>query len=377
MKIKTVYLFYIFILINTFFKGIGLDNDSKIYLIGLIIGVFALGEKLLNDKYTKKELIFIVISLLVGVATFLITKTPTLLLTCLCLSGMKNVDTNDILKKMYYVRIVSFFGVIALSLLGIIDNEKISMWRNGEVSERYSLGFEHPNMLHLTFFLLVALYVYNNYEKLTIFHYGIIAGLNLILYHFSVSRTGMIVTMLLIVFGMISKFKTINKIIVKLPIMIFIVLLIFSFVTGMLYGKVGIMDKVNDLLTGRVAYSHYYLQTYGFSLFGNNIKNDTNASFDNGYLYMYIQFGIIGLTYLSVLYLKIFKKIMQEFDVKKAILSICFLIYIFTESFSPNIFMNIILLFVAETIFSKGSNSNYSQEEGELNGEGKLNSTSI
>ena len=377
MKIKTVYLFYIFILINTFFKGIGLDNDSKIYLIGLIIGVFALGEKLLNDKYTRKELILIASSLLVGIATFLITKTPTLLLTCLCLSGMKNVDTNDVFKKMYYVRIVSFFAIIALSLLGIIENEKISMWRNGEVSERYSLGFEHPNMLHLTFFLLIALYVYNNYEKLTIFHYGVITGLNLILYHFSVSRTGMIVTMLLIVLGVVSKFKKLNKIIVKLPIIIFIVLLMFSFATGMLYGKIGFMDRVNDILTGRVAYSHYYLQTYGFSLFGNNIKNDTNASFDNGYLYMYIQFGIIGLAYLSILYLKIFKKIIREFDIKKAILSICFLIYIFTESFSPNIFMNIILLFAADTIFIKKSNSNYSQKEGELNGKSKLNCTSI
>ena len=378
MKIKTVYLFYIFILVNTFFKGIGLDNNSKIYLIGLIIGAIALGEKLLNDKYTKKELFFIVSSLLVGIVTFLTTKTPTLLLTCLCLSGMKNVETDDVLKKMYYVRTVTFFAVITLSLLGIIENEKISMWRNGGVSERYSLGFGHPNTLHLTFFILVALYIYNRYEKLNVFHYIIIIGLNLIIYHFSVSRTGMIVTMLLLVFCMISKFRAINKIILKLPIVIFVSLLFISFATGLLYGKVGIMDKINDILNGRVAYSHYYLQTYGFSLFGNNAKNDANALFDNGYLYMYIQFGIVGFIYLSSLYLRIFKRIIEKIDVKKAILSICFLIYIFTESFSPNIFMNIILLFVAETIFLKNNNNdNCFVSQGVNNEKSKHNSASI
>lgn len=377
MKINTIYLFYAFILINTFFKGIGLDNSSKIYLIGLIIGVIALIEKLLNDKYTKKEIIFIASSLLVGIITFLIAKTPTLLLTCLCLAGMKNVEVNDVFKKMYYVRLLTFVAVITLSLAGIIENEKISMWRSGRISERYSLGFGHPNTLHLTFFILVALYMYNKYEKLKILDYSIIIVLNLTLYQFSVSRTGMIVTMLLVVFFLISKIKGVNKIIIKLPIIIFIILLIFSFATGLLYGKVRIMDKLNDILNGRVAYSHYYLQTYGFSLFGSNTKNDTNALFDNGYLYMYVQFGIIGLAYLSILYLKIFKKIMKTLDVKKAVLSICFLIYIFTESFSPNIFMNIILLFAADTIFIKKSNSNYSQKEGELNGKSKLNCTSI
>lgn len=377
MKINTIYLFYAFILINTFFKGIGLDNSSKIYLIGLIIGVIALIEKLLNDKYTKKEIIFIASSLLVGIVTFLIAKTPTLLLTCLCLAGMKNVEVNDVFKKMYYVRLLTFVAVITLSLAGIIENEKISMWRSGGISERYSLGFGHPNTLHLTFFILVALYMYNKYEKLKILDYSIIIVLNLTLYQFSVSRTGMIVTMLLVVFFLISKIKGVNKIIIKLPIIIFIILLIFSFATGLLYGKVRIMDKLNDILNGRVAYSHYYLQTYGFSLFGSNTKNDTNALFDNGYLYMYVQFGIIGLAYLSILYLKIFKKIMKTLDVKKAVLSICFLIYIFTESFSPNIFMNIILLLAADTIFIKKSNSNYSQKEGELNGKSKLNCTSI
>lgn len=71
---------------------------------------------------------------------------------------------------------------------------------------------------------------------------------------------------------------------------------------------------------------------------------------------------IIGFLYLTMLYFKIFKKIKKDKDLRKTILTICFLIYIFTESFSPNIFMNIILLFVAETIFLQKSKENVHKE---------------
>ncbi len=367
MKINTIYLFYVFILINTFFKGIGLDNDSEIYLICLILGILILSLKLIKDKYTKRELIFISISIVIGIITFLATKRPTLFLTVLCLIGMKNVSVDDIFKKMFDVRIITFFSVIVLAFIGIIDNTKFEIWRNGEMSTRYALGFGHPNTLHLSLFILIALYIYNRYEKLNIFEYIIMIALNFFIYHFSVSRTGMVGTLILIILCAISKlkFEKIKRIIVRVPKILFIVLFIFSIVTGLLYGKVEFINKLDRIFTGRIAYSNYYLQTYGFSLFGNNIQNDTNALFDNGYLYMYIQFGIVGLLYLSTLFSKIFSIIRKNFDVKKAVLVISFLIYIFTESFSPNIFMNIILLFAAEWIFPNkklGDETNNGQE---------------
>ena len=364
MKSKTIYLFYVFILVNTFFKGIGLGNDSKLYFICLALASLALLFKILTDKYTKKEFIFIIVPIIVGISTFIVTKKPTLLLTVLCLIGMKNVSVDDTLKKMYYVRFFTFFLVIALAFIGILDNTKIEMWRNGGNSIRYSLGYGHPNTLHMTLFILVALYIYNRYDKLKNIEYIVLIALNFFIYHFSVSRTGMIITLLLIVLTIVSKikFKTIQNIIIKIPVIIFITLLLISFITGLLYEKVDIMDKVNKLFNGRVEYSNYYLETYGFSLFGNNIQNDRNAIIDNGYLYMYIQFGIVGFLYLSMLYFKIFKKIKKDKDLRKAILTICFLIYIFIESFSPNIFMNIILLFAAGTVFLPRKNKELKEE---------------
>ena len=332
MKINTIYLFYVFILINTFFKGIGLDNDSNIYFICLALGILILFLKLIKEKYTKRELVIIAISIIIGTTTFLITKRPTLFLTTLCLIGMKNVNIDDIFKKIFDIRLITFFSVITLALLGIIDNIKFEMWRNGEMSTRYDLGFGHPNTLHLSLFILIALYIYNRYEKLNMFEYILLIALNFIIYHFSVSRTGLIVTLFLIILCAITKIKSnkIRNIIIKLPTTIFIILLAFSFITGILYGKVEFINQLDKMFTGRIAYSNYYLQTYGFSLFGSNIQNDTNALFDNGYLYMYIQYGIVGLIYLSTLFLAIFQNIKKNRDFKKAILVISFIIYILT-----------------------------------------------
>ena len=57
--------------------------------------------------------------------------------------------------------------------------------------------------------------------------------------------------------------------------------------------------------------------------------------------------------------IKICKKVVKDQNTKRAVLIICYLIYVFTESFMPNIFMNIILLFVADNFFNKNKEIKY------------------
>jgi O-antigen ligase len=89
--------------------------------------------------------------------------------------------------------------------------------------------------------------------------------------------------------------------------------------------------------------------------FGKNILNDKNALFDNGYIFLYIQYGLIGASLILYFILSICKKIKHDNDIRKTLLVIVYIIYGFTESFTPNIFMNIILLFYSEILFKKRS----------------------
>lgn len=361
-NIKSNTLFLIFLYLNVFCKGIGLGNDDKIYLVLMLLGFCVLFIKIIIDKYTKKELFALVIILAIGGCTFLVTKKPTLLLSCICISGMKNVDLKKVFISMLKIRFITFILVISLALLGIVENTSITMWRNGQLDIRYSLGFGHPNTLHLSLFILLSLYIYNRYEKLKLLDYIFVIISNIFIYSYSESRTGFLLVFALIILTFLSKNKYIKNMIIKAPKYVYIGLLTVSFITAMLYNKLPIMNNLNEILNGRIAYSNYYLNTYGFSLFGTNISTDTNALFDNGYIFMFIQYGIIGLILMTNWIFLICNKIRTDKNVKRGILVLSYLLYIFTESFTPNIFMNIILLFVADSIFH--DNKNIKEEKG-------------
>ena len=352
-KIKSKNLFLLFLYINVFCKAIGLSNDDKIYMMLLIFGIFILIFKIVTDKFTKKQLLYFAIIILIAFCSFIVGKKTTLLLTCLCLAGMKNIDVDKTFNGMFKIRLITFIAVVVLALVGVLENTQIYMWRDGGYDLRYTLGFTHPNTLHLSLFILISLYIYCKFDKLNLIDYIFLIASNLLIFSFSNSRTGIIVIMLLICITILSKNKLIKQLILKLPIYIYIGLILVTFLTAYMYGKIPIMYELDEMLNGRIAYSHYYLEMYGLTLLGSDISIDTNALFDNGYLYMYTQFGIIGFILISSWIFKICSKTKKEKNKKRAILIICYLIYIFTESFAPNIFMNIILLFVADNIFSK------------------------
>ncbi|MBO5348488.1 MAG: hypothetical protein J6A89_01515 [Clostridia bacterium] len=353
LKIKKTDIFYIFLYINVFCKGIGLDNSSKIYLLLICFGIAAIFLKIANDKFTKREIIITTSIMLVGLGTFVCTKRPTFLLTCITLAGMKNINIDRTFKGMFIIRLTTFIVIISLSLLGIIDNEMISMYRNGGVDIRYSLGYGHPNTAQINLFIILALYIYIRFEKLNILDYAAIIGTNYFIYSYTLSRTGFICGLLLVGLTIYSKIRKKDELLVKFPKVIFLVMFSFSIVTAILYGHLEIMNKLDIIFNGRIGYSNYYWNVYGISLFGKNLIEDTNALFDNGYLFFMIQYGISCLGVIMYLFFKLFNNVKLTNNVKQAIIIIPFLIYILTESFAPNIFMNIIILLSAPLIFNK------------------------
>ena len=348
-------LFYLFIYLNTFCKGIGLSNSSKAYMILLILGTIFLFIKIIGDKYTKKELMACFIILGIGFLTFIVTHKVTLFLTCITLCGMKNIDLKKLLKNILLIRIISFIGITGLSLLKIIPNKRILMWRNGSFDIRYSLGFGHPNILQLSLFIIIALFLYLKGKKINFFQYMLLIFVSYFIYFYSQSRTGFVCTL-----GLISIHFFFNKIVKKpnskrlcnVSLIILVFLMAFSYATGVLYGSNSIITKLDYFFNGRIRYSNYYLTTYGFSLFGNGkVLTDSNAILDNGYILMFIQYGAIGTILVFGFLSRIIKSDFFKNDYNLFIISIFMFIYLFNESFTPNIFMNFILLFYSKVLF--------------------------
>lgn len=355
---------YMFIFINTIIKSIGITSDNLTYRTVFVLSLVFCMSKIFQDRFTLKELLVISLMLLIGIGNFFVTRAPGLILTISTLIILKNININRIFKDMMYIRLISFISLVFLSIIGIIPNKRMEMYRLGELNIRYSLGFPNPNSLHTAFFILTSLIIYNYFDSIKKRYYLLLMLFNYLIYLFSGSRTGFFATFVLIFLGILVSYKNkhINLLFLISTKYFFLFMISLSFIMGFFYDKSNVVMNILDrFLTGRLNYANYFLINFEFSLFGNQIGEDVTAFLDNGYIYMYVQYGIIGILFLSLLILLICSAIEEEKDVRKSILVLCFLLYFFTESFIANIYLNVILFFAVPVLFKNAKDKTLSE----------------
>lgn len=365
MKVTVSQIYLAFIIANIFCKGIGLNSSNVLYKIIMIVGLIGILVGICSRKYSHREIWLSGVMLLSGIMTLLITRQYTFLITCMAVIGIKKTDVDYLMNKICSVRTICFVFMFILALSNIVDQDKMEIWRNTKYITRYGMGYGHPNILHLTLFIVLTLNYYCNVKnKWDVRKFWIITFLmNLFVYKYSASRTGFFVICIFELLILLQHFKLVERISLKLPLIIFCSLMGFTFLTPILR-KSGLLNGIS-LFNGRVDYTYLYLTRYGYSLFGfNNSLSETGLILDNGYLRLLIETGIIGLLIWVYLNFGLMKKIAKQADAKMAIIVICFYIYIFTESFSSNIFMNYILFWGADELFNKQN------KEVKMNGDG-------
>lgn len=355
-KIKIREFFSLFLCLNIFCKGIGLGNNSLVYFAVLMFGLALVGVKFMQGQYSTKEMAISCFTIAAGFISMLVTHKPTLLITCITIVGMKNVNLDVELNKALSIRWVAFFIVISLSLLGIIDNLQVDMWRNGGFENRFSLGFEHPNTLHLSLFLAVCMYVFCKKKKISKMNLLILGLLNVFIFSYSKSRTGFVLTFLLLFLSIAEPvFKRVfSKSFYKLPILCFLVCIIISFGVSYMYNGNPILTVLNNVLNNRIAYANYYLTHYSISLFGySDVMQDINAISDNSYTLQYIQYGIVGLLlWVAAMYAS-YKELRNRRNYYETSVALVMTLYMLTEGFGVNAFMNFILLFAGAALFER------------------------
>lgn len=117
-------------------------------------------------KYSRKEIFISAVMLLSGIMTLLITKQYTFLITCIAAIGIKKADVDRLMKNVCSIRTMCFGSIFCLALLNIIDRDQVEIWRNTGYVSRYGMGYGHPNILHLTLFIVLTLNYYLNIETI-------------------------------------------------------------------------------------------------------------------------------------------------------------------------------------------------------------------
>lgn len=360
---RTVFYFLFFIILS-FAKGIGLDNNDLFFNTLTVFSVILLFIHILNEKYSVREILFIAIFTILGIIILIASKKTTILISIVSIILAKNINYEKLFKAVFVVRLLGFISVISLSLMGLVENVKsYRLLETGDIITRYSLGFQHANITYLNFLVLVILYIYINYEKLRGRQYIFILILSWMLYAVTDSRTGFLVLLITILINILSKKKKlINNFFVRKGIILMpIICSFFILITSIFYSTSNkLLYELNSVLTGRLELSSRFLKMYNIKLFGQTIIEGSNVNgsylrIDSGYISLLLGYGFIIFIIFIIAQISILKRYINSGNNREIALIISFLIYGITEVYIYNIFINISLIFLSDLLYKKES----------------------
>lgn len=306
-------LYYAFIIVLMGAKGIGLTDGQRLFTLCLLSASVLWGLKICLTRHSIREWLLILALLFLGGIIYRRTGEKAAIAAVAVIVGMKNVPLERLMKVCLAVWGGTFLFSVVRGLLGFYDgvvvvHEKLGL---GPII-RYSLGYTHPNVLHVTYFILVMLVIYvcrPSGKKLYWSAFLLFVG-NLYVFLYSISYTGILIVtaylMLVIYFDIRKKLIWPEKI---------AALLLFAFcvafpIAGPFVLKGEAFNFFNRLLSTRFELVYNNFSQNKLTLFGTYIppNPEANLSLDSSFAYMLMYYGIVafilcvGLYFFSIYY---------------------------------------------------------------------------
>lgn len=343
-----------------FAKGMGMSSSSMLYNVIFMASLGFLAIKMIYTKYTRKELLIMITLILMGLLFVVRAKENSVLFAVLALIGMKDIDFHDLMKKTFFVRLVSLVLIRFVCEYGIlVDVDK-------DTGPRYrilhSWGYSDANTLMVNIFVVLALFIYVYYESLNIIHIMLTIAFATYGFEQTYSRTGFMLFLLLLFVVFCDKFikkkQVRNAAYILLSLMPLIVA-ILSFVLPLNYVKTNVrMEAINQMLTGRIFIMNYYLNLYPFTLLGNTYEfwlanaGGILSIVDNLYVTLYMYSGVLTMILYVAASCYILFRLKKEACCKELIMVSFMAIYAFMEEFPLNPVVNPFCLLLAMAIFT-------------------------
>lgn len=350
-------LYWLFFMSLFLAKGLGLYDGQTVFKLILIFAVICLAGKLCIESYTIGEYVKILLVLAVTGVTYLTSGEKGLLLYGLVMIGMKYVNVKRLFTIGTVVWSLSFFLITVTSLLHMEDtvfkvHAKLGL---GHIF-RWSLGYPHPNVLQVSYFILAILVIYILGENFRLKHALWLFAGNCLVFLYSVSYTGFIVFTVLLAGRIYLYFRKrlclIEKGILCLiyPCCVLLSLLAPIKVTGEWF------NILNKLLSTRMELGWWYLKPENYSLFGLRIADIVTSSLtmDNAYLFGFIAYGIIPFMLLSLGILYAVSHYLKRDQYTEALIIIAITVGGLTEPFLFNTsFKNLSFVFMGALLFGE------------------------
>lgn len=334
-------------------KGVGLDEGSMLFRIGLVVAAVLFAVKILIGRYSVKELLVIVAGIVWGIFVFVHVGSFSIFIYALMVMGMKNVSVQRVMKLGVVVWSVCFMFTVTAALFFdrtgvLLVHEKLGL---GPVL-RESLGYSHPNVLHVTYIVLMAFVLYVCDRKSVWKTIALLLIGDFWVFMYSMSYTGLLISFGMIVVYLYFTYR--KKILIGERILITSALplcVIASALPIVLDSHGKIYQVLNSALNNRIWAIKVFFDQYKVTLWGKKIIRD-NYSLDSSYIYALAWYGILFIVVVVFLYWKMIRQYLKEDRRKELAIVITFLIAGLTEQFLFNASIkNITFVFAGEVLF--------------------------
>lgn len=358
---NAAFAYYLYFLIMNFAKGLGMSSQSMTYNLIFVASLVFLAIKLVFTKYTRKEIIAMIVLVLLGLLFAVRARENTMLFAILAVIGMKDINFKDLMEKTFYVRLVSIILIRFVCEYGLLEDADKATGPNG--MKLHSWGYSDSNTLMVNIFVILALFIYIRYESLNIIHCIITFAVATYGFEQSYSRTGYMLFILLwivILCDKLIKSPRIRKAGFVILSWMPLIITILTFTLSLNYTKTNvIMEKLNQMLTGRLFIMNYYINLYPFTLLGNtyefwlNNAGEILAIVDNLYVTIYIYSGILMLILYVGALCETLRRLSKLGYYKEVIIVSVLSIYAFMEEFPLNPVVNPFCVLIAMALFRK------------------------
>ena len=281
--------YYLFFAILLFAKGIGLYDGMKEFTVCLLAAFLCFAVKVCLTEHTLGELIQMAVLLGIGFLSWQSSGEKAAFIYLAVIVGMKHVPVKRVFKVGAVVWTVAFFGTVMLALTKQIPDLALvhSKLGLGHII-RWSLGYTHPNVLHISYVILLAFFFYlARLDRRQLFILTGVAYLfNFYIFLYSVSYTGLILTTVYLLLNLYFNLRTRESRLEKILIMcVFPVCALLS-VIGPVAVKGRMFDILNKLMNTRWNLSRYFLTHQPITLFGSRLTDLPDTSYSSGGCYV-------------------------------------------------------------------------------------------
>lgn len=358
-KINLSEILYIcFFSIMLIAKGIGLYDGQTLYKITLVVAFLLAGVKMCITHYTKLEWLVIVLVGLLSVCVYFVSKEKGILICVLTVIALKNVSVKRLFNIGAWVWGITMVGTVSYFLMflnqsGYKVHDKLGL---GHIF-RWSLGYSHPNILHVSYLVLAVFIIYNLGEKYDWKKLFLLMAGNIYIFLYSVSYTGFLIVAIYLVGSLYIVWrKKISKLEYTLVELVFPGCLAISFLAPLcLDYSSRLFYIINTIFNNRLYLAYFYLVPENVKLLGNNLAKLTTSmlTLDNSYLFSFIFYGVIVFACIVIVNLVVIHRYIKEKRNKELMIFVCFLITGITEPLLFNTsFKNLTLLFIGDCLLN-------------------------